>query len=252
LIWGKKGVGINPISYVPYQLVGWTYRLLGDYPNAILWLNKSKEKKPDRQTYEELALSYIANKQTDQAKKLIPELLAMIDTSGNEDNETILLKFFEASQLFESSGIISYFAKDLDQAEFYFKNSLKYNQDYGIDKWTYAPIYLGYILLKNKNLIDSEVMLEGALHLNLVEVEDMKSEDTEFIFNLSCIYAIKGDNSKSLYYLNLAKEKNWVDLFKVTQNPMFDEMRNSKEFYTIKNDVEKKIRLMNNAQTIVK
>jgi TolB-like protein/Tfp pilus assembly protein PilF len=252
LVWGKKGVGVNPVSYVPYQHVGWTYRLLKDYPNAILWLNKSIEKKTDRQTYEELALSYIAQEQYEQAKKLVPELLAKIDTIGHSDPETRGLKFFEASQLFESSGIIYFFAKDLDQAEFYFKKSLKYNPDYSTDKWTYSPIYLGYILQKNNNLIESEVLLEGALHLNLLEVEDMKSEDTESIFNLSCIHAIKGNYEKSIYYLNLAKEKNWVDLFKATQNPMFDELRNTKEFYSIINDIEKKIRLMNNAQIAVK
>ncbi|MCL6261531.1 tetratricopeptide repeat protein [Aquiflexum sp. TKW24L] len=244
LIWGKKGVGVNPISYVPYQLVGWTYRLLGDYPNAILWLNKSIEKRHDRQTYEELALSYIANKQHDQAKKLIPSLLAIMDTTGHEDNETTKLKFFEASQLFESSGIISFFAKDLDKAEFFFKKSLKYNQDYGTDKWTYSPIYLGYLFSKNKNLIESEVMLEGALHLNLIEVEDMKSEDTEFIFNLSSLYAIKGDKGRSLHYLNLAKEKNWVDILKATQNPIFNDLHNNTQFKKIIQEIEKKISLM--------
>jgi TolB-like protein/Tfp pilus assembly protein PilF len=244
LIWGKKGVGVNPISYVPYQLVGWTYRLLGNYPNAILWLNKSIEKKPDRQTYEELALSYIGENKYPQAKNLITELLSLIDTSAHIEKKTKNLKYSEASQIFESAGIIAFYAKEIEQAEFYFKNSLKYNPEHGTDKWTYSSIYLGYIFLKNKNIIDSEVMLEGALLLNLLEVEELKTQDTEFIFNLACIYAIKGNDEKSIKYLKLAKEKNWVDILKVTHNPMFKDLYNKNLFKKIILEIEKDVKAM--------
>jgi TolB-like protein/class 3 adenylate cyclase/Tfp pilus assembly protein PilF len=236
LIYQKKAAGLNPKLYIPFQLIGWTYRLLGDYENATNWLNKSLERSKNRETYEQLGLAYIAQNKPEIALELIPNLLSLLDTA-RENKE---IKQIENAKIYESAGIILFFAGDMPRARSYFEKSIESNPQYGIDLWAYSPIYLGYFFKDEGNMIEAEVILEGALHLNLGEVKK-QTEDSEHYFNLASIYSIIGNDSQSLFYLKLAKQKNWVDIFKATHNPIFRNLSKNKEFKKTIQEIEKNI-----------
>lgn len=239
LIFQKKAAGLNPKLYIPFQLIGWTYRLLGDYENATNWLKKSLDRSKNRETYEQLGLAYIAQNKLEIALGLIPNLLSLLDTAKASKQ----IKQIENSKIYESAGIISFFADDMPKARYYFEKSIESNPHYGTDLWAYSPVYLGYFFKEEGNMIEAEVTLEGALHLNLGEV-NKQTEDTEHYFNLASIYSIMGNDSQSLHYLKLAKEKNWVDIFKATHNPIFKNLSGNKEFKKIIQEIEKDIKGM--------
>ncbi len=230
LFWQKKAAGLNPRLYIPFQLIGWTYRVLGDYENAVLWLKKSLNLSKEKDTYEQLGLTYIAQNKPDSALNQIPKLLSLIDTTKNQLGGKSSIQMDERiSKIYESAGIISFFGNDLENAKTYFQKSVKFNPAHGTEIWAYSPIYLGYLIKSENNTIDAEVLLSGALHLNLVEVEK-NTQDTEVFFNLSSIYAILGNHEKSLQFLRKAHDLKWVDTFMVTHNPIFKDLWDNKEF----------------------
>lgn len=247
LFWNKKSAGLNPKLYIPFQHIGWTYRILDDYDNAILWLKKSLEKKQVGESFEQLALAYIGQNNFDSALSQIPQLLSLIDTSESKFEEEKKFKFDEASRIFESVGVIYFFGGEIKKAKMFFEKSIKYNPSFGTDIWSSTPIYLGYILKNEGNFVDAELLLDGSLYINMLEIEN-GNQDQEHFFNVAAILAIQGDKENSLYHLNLAKQKKWLDTFKAKRSPIFKEVWNNETFNSIISEIEEKKSLMKNQE----
>ncbi len=248
LVWQKKAAGLNPKLYIPFLHVGWTYRLLGEYDEAVRWLNKSLEKSKDRETYEQLALSYIAINNYDSAFVQIPRLLQLIDTISANSVEEKKLKFEKASKVLESAGIILFYGEEFMKARDYFEQSVQLHPSIANDAWAYSPIYLGYLLKEEKKDIDAEILLEGALYLNMGEVKK-QTQDAEHYFHVASIYAIRGEKNESLYYLNEARKKKWVDVFKLSHSPIYSHFKTMPEFKRLIDEINKEIVLMRQNMT---
>lgn len=213
LRWEKRAAGLNPRNFIPFQVVGWTYRLLGDYTQAEHWLRKSIELKPFRDTYEHLAYTYIAMGKTAKARALIEPLLE-IESS---------------SPVYETAGMIAYFCGDFDQAQEYFEEAVNLNPEIINDAYATSPVYLGDILLRGKNLVDSEVYLQRAFELRERELE-MGSLDDELAFYLAGISAARGKADQAIQWLTVARERKWVDFLMAEKNPLFQSVQNDPRF----------------------
>ncbi|MFN5168714.1 MAG: tetratricopeptide repeat protein [Cyclobacteriaceae bacterium] len=216
LRWEKRAAGLNPRNFIPFQVVGWTYRLLGDYVQAEHWLKKSIELKPFRDTYEHLAYTYVAMGKADKARALVKPLLNLEKTAP----------------VYETAGMISYFCNDFDDAQEYFEQAVSLNPDVGNDAYSTSPVYLGDILLRNKNLVDSEIYLQRAFELRQREME-MGSLDDELAFYLAGICAARGKADQSIQWLTVARERKWLDFLMAEKNPLFASVQNDPRFKDI-------------------
>jgi class 3 adenylate cyclase/TolB-like protein len=244
LKWQSIASGYNPKLYIPYQNMGWAYRLLGNNDMAISYLKKSLEKNPARETYEQLGLAYIALNKTDSAKIQISDTMLLFDTTGYKNFDEKIAQFEYASKVLETAGILSFFIEDFNMAKFYFENSIGIHPNIGNDVWAYSPIYLAYIYKKEGNSLEAENLLNAALHLQLIEISN-DTQDTEFYFNTASIYAIKGDLQNSAKYLTLAVNRKWVDQFKLINNPVFREFKSKPEFKKIILSIQSEVNRMN-------
>lgn len=240
----KKAAGLNPKNYIPFQIVGWTYRLLKDYRNAELWLKKSSEILPEIDTYEQLALTYIGLGDKDAARSILSEMLKLLQNVTDENGQPKPSLQGSAAKIHEAVGIVSFYCGDFQEALDHLEQFLKFNELAGRDPLSNGPIYLAYLYEIFEKSLDAEVMLEWALHVNTTEVEN-DTEDPDYYFNLAMIYAIKGDRQKSMNFLNLAEEKKWVDVILATHNPIFQRWNNDPDFLVLIRTIDNRISLMN-------
>jgi tetratricopeptide (TPR) repeat protein len=225
LRWEKKCAGMNRTLWIPYQLIGWIYRLLGDLKEAESWLLKSLELDPTQyDTYELLGYTYVTQGRKQDALNLIPEVLKI------GENETRVL---------EAAGLIAHFAGDIKNAKKYFQQSIENNKNYKEDRNSVSPIGLGQILLEEGNKVEAEVYLAHALENNLTEIEN-GSKSFEPPFYISSIYAIRGNKSQSLIWLQKAIDLNWIDYAKILYGPYFTKYKNDPDFINKVEMVRKK------------
>lgn len=243
----KKAAGLNPKNYIPFQIVGWTYRLLQDYSNAELWLKKSIEIQPESDSYEQLGLSYLGMGDTLSARKVVPDLLARIKDISDEKGEPKSTHQGTVAKIYESAGIISFFCGDFDKALDYFQKFMKYNEAAGRDPLSSAPIYLGYLHHEKGESMDAEVLLEGASYINSSEIEK-NTDDPDHFFKMAMIYAIYGNDEKSVDFLKIAENMKWVDVQMAESNPIFEKTKEQAAFKQLINSIERKILLMKNKE----
>lgn len=219
LKWELTSAGLDPSNWIPYQLIGWAYRLLGDLQEAESWLKRSLEKPNGKRydTYEHLAYTYVAQGRKRQALKLIDELL-----KGNEGNTRVL----------ETAGLIAHFAGDTNAAESYFVQSINKNPNYKDDRNTFSPIGLGQIRLLQGNRIEAEVYLSHAMFNLNAEIEQ-GSQSADLPYYIASIHAIRGNRTQALEWLQKAMDKKWVDHTMIEYGPYFLKYRTDSDFLKI-------------------
>ena len=204
LRWEKKAAAINPKNGIPYQIIGWIYRLLGDYNNAEQWLKKSLALKIFSDTYRELGYTYL---------------------------------------LHETAGVLLQMAGDNQKAREHFQKAIDLNKSISNDKDAIAPIGLGQLLLEMNNKIDAEVQLSNSLSVFLKTIEE-GSQDDDPPLNLAAIYAIKNDKQEAIKWFNKAVSANWLDYGFTDICPWFDNIRNEPAYKQQVTTVKKKIEVM--------
>jgi TolB-like protein/Flp pilus assembly protein TadD len=209
----KKSAGLNPKNYIPYQIVGWSYRLMGDYDNAEIWLKKSLEIQPDFVTYELLAYTYVCQGRKGDALELIPNLLKL------DENDPLVV---------ETAGLIANFAGETAMAKTYFKKNMEAHTAVNQDPQFTGNIHLGQIYLLENNKVDAEVLLTTALELNLAAI-NQGSLDRSFPFNIAGLYAIRGKPYEAINWLDKAIAVKWMDYAMITHGPWFVSMREHPE-----------------------
>ena len=226
--WEKKAAAINPKNGIPYQIIGWIYRLLGDYNNAEQWLKKSLALKIFSDTYRELGYTYLLQQKKDSAKWLVPALIA-IDSTNARNHET--------------AGVLLQMAGDKQKAREHFQKAIDLNKSISNDKDAIAPIGLGQLLLEMNNKIDAEVQLSNSLSVFLKTIEE-GSQDDDPPLNLAAIYAIKNDKQEAIKWFNKAVSANWLDYGFTDICPWFDNIRNEPAYKQQVTTVKKKIEVM--------
>jgi tetratricopeptide (TPR) repeat protein len=209
----KRSAGLNPTNFIPYQITGWIYRLLGDLDNAEIWLNRSIELSPKYDTYELLAYTYTCQGKRKEALDLIPLVLKL------DENDPLVL---------ETAGLIANFAGDASLAKTYFLRNMQMHEIVNRDPMFSGNIHLAQIYLRENNVVDAEVLLTAALELNMTEIRN-GSLERAFPFNVAAIYAIRGKSEEAIHWIDKAIAMNWVDYAQLTHGPLFMSMRNHPE-----------------------
>ena len=225
MMWEKKATIINPKNHIPYQIIGWTYRLFDDYPNAELWLKKSLELKAFKDSYRELAFTYIQEGKPDEAMKLVPFIIATDSTS---------------QLAYEEAALVCLYADDVQKAKTYFQKSIELNASLVTDAYTFAPVGLGAILLDEGKKIDAEILLSRSLSLFLDEIQK-GNQDDEFRTLAAAILSIQGKKDEALYWMQKAVDVNWVEYGLVEFCPWFNNIKETPQFKQIINTVKKRV-----------
>jgi tetratricopeptide (TPR) repeat protein len=223
LKWEKKATAINPKNNIPFQLIGWTYRLLGDFSNAELWLKKSLEIKPFKDSYRELAFTYIQQGKKAEAMNLVPHIIES-DTANFSS--------------YEEAALVCMLAGEMQQAKENFQKAVDMNTSLNTDASTFAPIGLGAILLKENKTIDAEILLSRSRSLFLEEIKK-GIQDDELRIGLASIAAIEGKKEEALQWLQKAVDVKWLDYGMVETSPWFKNINTEPRFKQIMTKVKK-------------
>jgi tetratricopeptide (TPR) repeat protein len=228
LKWEKKATTISPKNYIPFQLIGWIYRLYGDFSNAESWLKKSLELKPFKDSYRELAFTYIQASRKDDAMKLVPFIIASDTTSYIA---------------YEEAGLVCVYAGDTQNAKKYFQRSIDLNPSLLTDAFTFAPIGLADILLKEGKKIDAEILLSRSLSLCLDEIQKGKQDD-EFRMNVAAIRTIQGKKEDALSWMQKAIDVKWQEYGLAEISPWFKNINGDARFLQMINSVKAEVNQM--------
>jgi TolB-like protein/Flp pilus assembly protein TadD len=228
LKWEKKATTISPKNYIPFQLIGWIYRLFGDFPTAESWLKKSLELKPFKDSYRELAFTYIQALEKDDAIKLVPFIIASDTTNYIA---------------YEEAGLVCSYAGDTKNAKKYFQKSIDLNPSLHTDAFTFAPIGLADILLKEGKKIDAEILLSRSLSLCLDEIQKGKQDD-EFRMNVAAIKAIQGKKEEALSWMQKAIDVKWQEYGLAEISPWFNNINGDARFRQMINSVKAEVNQM--------
>lgn len=116
------------------------------------------------------------------------------------------------------------------------------------DKLNSTPIFLAYAYKIKGNIEQSNDLVELSLKIREKELTP-DADDTSLFFDLAQLEAIKGNKTKSLQYLEKAFNFGFRDTFNVLNNPIFEDLKNSPQFLSLVNQMEKDIEEMNKKLT---
>jgi adenylate cyclase len=225
LKWEKKATIINPKNYIPFQIIGWIHRLFGDFSNAELWLKKSLELKPFKDSYRELAFTYVQDNKKEAALLQVPYIIAS-DTANFSS--------------YEEAALVCMYAGEMQKAKIYFKKAVDLNTSLLTDASTYAPIGLGAILLKEGKQIDAEILLSRSMSLFLAEIQNGKKDD-ELRIGVAAILSIQGKKEEALGWMKKAIEVKWLEYGLAEINPWFENIRSDPRFKQMMDKVKKEV-----------
>lgn len=244
----KNAASFDPGLYLPFQITGWIYRLLHDYDNAKLFLNRSIQINQDFSsitpgvTYEQLALSYLGLNQTDSAKICYQKTLEILENYKDPAGNFNPLTSASVSKIYESAGIISFFIGDINSSKSCFDKAQFYNPELLRDPFSYSLVYLSFIEAQS-NFKIAEIFIDTGINLYQSASANSK-EDSEYFFNLSCLYATKGDLNKSLEMLKEARKRGWRDTLMVKKNPIFKEAQKNHSFQNLMKEIDIDVKIM--------
>jgi adenylate cyclase len=227
-----KSSSLNPRAFIPYQISGWIFRILGKMKDAEFYLNKAIESQKNPVNYEQLAYTYIASGKSKEASKLIQEVF----------------KQGEDATAFTIAGLISFYLQDTLAARRYFEKSIELTEDYESDPYYVVPINLAYILEQAGESGRAANFLNPGIELRMNSLID-GDEDFNIPLELAIAKMVKGETSDVTKFLNMAFERGWRDLFVISNHPAFSEYRQTSEYSRIASKVQKEIVKLNQQLT---
>ncbi|MEN2283670.1 tetratricopeptide repeat protein [Algoriphagus sp. SE2] len=224
----RKAAGLNPKSFIPFQILGWNYRLFENQKQAQNWLRKSISIKPSFDTYEQLGLSFLAEGKSDSVKSVIAQVRKLHNNESSND---------------QVAGILSYMNRDYENAENYLTQSIEEKDNWESDPYFYAPIYLASIFQSKGKSDEADFYINKKLNEYTMELKG-ENADKEFAVFTAALYLMKKNKEKAIEFLNLAKDMNFQDYQLLEINPLFDSIRDNPEFMILIEDIKSEIRVM--------
>ncbi|MHA7128382.1 adenylate/guanylate cyclase domain-containing protein [Algoriphagus namhaensis] len=221
----KKAVALNPKSHVPFQILGWNYRLLDQQEAAQEWLRKSIAIKPDYPSYEQLGLSFLATSQIDSVRLQITELKELAGSDPMVE---------------QTMGILSFMIGDVENAENFLQVSISKKNAIEADPYFISPIYLAYLYQQSGQSAKADPLLEdrSSLYAGLLQEADF---DKDFALFMAKVAMIQGDASGAQEYLNMAEKQGFLDVIMVDKNPLFDPLKGTTSYRDWKGRIDSRI-----------
>ncbi len=231
-----KAAGLNPKSFIPFQILGWNYRLLENQNEAKRWFRKSLSIKPSFDTYEQLGLSFLAEGNSDSVAAQIPHILAL-----EPDNPYAL----------QAAGVLAFLNSDYPLAKDLLEEAVKHKKNWATDPYFNAPVYLAYLLKRDMSFfIDSDGRSISAQDLIFPKLENYKMVlggddlDKDFALYAAALEAIIGNNFEAMNYLRKAKALNFQDYKLIENNPIFASLKSNPDFVIFMENIKNEIRVM--------
>ena len=108
-----KSATLNPTNFLPYQISGWIYRVLDQFEESEVWLNRSLDILPDPVTIEQLAFIEIEKGDNEKALSLVSDIF-------EDQKDSTALDYTVA-------GTIAFFAESDEIARMYLEKSIEKN-----------------------------------------------------------------------------------------------------------------------------
>ncbi|TDK41717.1 adenylate/guanylate cyclase domain-containing protein [Algoriphagus formosus] len=201
-----KSATLNPTNFLPYQISGWIYRVLDQFEESEVWLNRSLDILRDPVTIEQLAFIEIEKGDNEKALSLVSDIF-------EDQKDSTALDYTVA-------GTIAFFAESDEIARMYLEKSIEKTPASLQDEYFTSPILLAYILAQSGERLESNTLVEQGIQIREDAIENY-GDDFNLFLDLAQLYAIKGSKSESVAYLALAEEKGMRDDFYITHNPIF-------------------------------
>jgi adenylate cyclase len=219
-----KSSNLGPNSYLPYQNIGWIYKILGKQNEAIRWFDKSLEISKNPITYELKAISLIEQGKNSEALKLL-ENISLQDSA--EYNLSVV-------------GSILFYAGDYDSAFKVWDISIRRNIQIGFDKYYSTPISYAFLLKKKGDSKFADSLLNATIQLK-IEAMSLGSEDYYLPLDIATAYAVKDQPIESMKYLQIAYDRGWRDSFFTDFSPAFEKLRGDHRYIKILENIRKDI-----------
>jgi adenylate cyclase len=223
-----KSSNLGPNSYLPYQNLGWIYRILGRHNEADEWLEKSLEISKNPITYELKAISLI-----EQGKK--SEALKLLGNISLRDSAEYNLR---------AAGSILFYSEEYDSAFKVWDISIRRNIRSGFDKYYSTPINFAYLLKKRGDSKLADSLLNTVIQIK-IEAISLGYEDYYLPLDIASAYAVKNQPLESMKYLQIAYERGWRDYFFTEFNPAFEKLRDDKRYVKIISTLRADIDIVN-------
>ena len=209
-----KSIQLSPKGYLPYQNIGWTYKILANYPEAHRWFNKSLEQSKMPETYELNAFTFI------QEGKL--------DSALAQAEKVKKLTYVDLKVI----GYIYFYSGELDSAFQSLEKEMANFDDGTYPKYTPVPIVYSYLLKLQGNTDLANTILKKSIEVKK-EAIAQGYEDYYIPLDLATAYAVKNQPDESLQFLQMAYERGWRDYFFTEFNPIFKELRQNPGYVKI-------------------
>jgi adenylate cyclase len=211
-----KSSNLGPNANLPYQNIGWIYKILGKYEEANLWLDKSLEISKNPITYELKAISLIEQEKKSEALKVLGEISLVDSLEYN----------------LRAAGSILFYLEAYDSAFKVWDISIRRNIKRGFDKYYTTPINYAYILKQKGNSTFADSLLNAVIQVK-IEAISLGSEDYYLPLDVANAYAIKNQPVESLKYLQIAYDRGWRDYFFTEFNPAFEKIKGDSRYAKI-------------------
>ncbi len=219
-----KSLNLGPKAYLPYQNIGWAHKILGNYPEAHLWLNKSLEQSQVPSTYQLIASTYILEGKRDSARLQARKILALKSPDLKE------------------VGYIYFYLNEMDTAFKYLGLKMLGYAGHKYPRYFSVPIPYSYLLKQRGNTQLADSILNEIIQVK-TEAISLGYEDYYLPLDLAIAFAVKNQPSESMKYLQIAYEKGWKDYFFTEYNPIFKNLRSDDRYKKIlsqlQDDLEK-------------
>ena len=209
-----KSANLGPTSPIPYQNLGWSYKILGEYKTAHQYFDMSLTQSKLSDTYELKAFAYIQESKLDSAL-LLAEKVKQLESVD-----------------FKVLGYIYLYSNQPDSAFRYFKEEVASFEGNTFPSSSSVPIAYSYLLREKGNLDLANSILEESIQVKLGEINN-GNVDHYSPLDLATAYAVKEQPNESLKYLQIAYERGWRDVFFTENNPIFKDLKKDRRYLEI-------------------
>lgn len=217
-----KSAQQSPKAYLPYQNIGWIYKILGNYPEAHRWFDRSLEQNKITDTYELNAFTFIMEGELDSALAQAEKVKKL----GYSDHKVL--------------GFIYFYSDELDSAFQSFRLAMDDFDGESYPIYTPVPTVYSYLLTLRGNSELADDVLEKTIE---VKKEAIISgyEDYYIPLDLATAYAVKNQPTESLKFLQMAYDRGWRDYFFTEYNPIFSKLKKDPRYVKILSQINSDI-----------
>ncbi|MFN3998190.1 adenylate/guanylate cyclase domain-containing protein [Algoriphagus sp.] len=221
-----KSSKLGPISPIPTQNLGWTYKILGDFETAQRFFDNSLQQSKQAGTYELKAFSFIKE--------------GKLDSAWFQAEKVKKMDYLDSKVL----GYIYFYSNQLDSAYRYLAKEMTHFEGAKYPKYSSVPLAFSYLLKQREMSHLADSILKECTQVKL-EAMSLGYEDYYLPLDLAVAYAVKNQPAESLKYLQIAYERGWRDTFFTEYNPIFAELKKDMRYRNIITQIQNDLKVIN-------